>query len=433
VSVESRGDPAAFFGGPPLNATFRGLERTNNLNAVARRATFRWPAPRDELEAQAGEEPFMVSSLQAFNPSLSHVDAPASKRTNPFQRSIGFGASTERLDLSAVPAHPVARLAVGTSLNGRASWIPTEFAHSRRWTETCRVAQIVDETGGFETHTFCLPVTTAQIWLTDCPDSSQAAERIRVASAELLQASLCTGTGQRIPIGCIPALKLVDRGRGIVEAHLYVERADDVCSRVMRGAAEAIAPRLAHLAESRRTPDIQHGILENERVRARCRLRLCRLWHGQKDRSAPHKSGAWQVMSRLDRLEREFATDRHQPDLAALHNGHVLEGLAAAAAGSNVDPACFTLDARSYAARWGSCEPLARWRISGDQLLGEFSMPVDLATVSDSLSLRVQHEVSFQTVRDVVSQVAAIGLASSIAYLRWTVLAGRELVRPRSP
>ena len=50
-------------------------------------------------------------------------------------------------------------------------------------------------------------------------------------------------------------------------------------------------------------------------------------------------------------------------------------------------------------------------------------MPVDLATVSDSLMLRLEHEVSYQTVRDITTQVAAIGLASSIAYLRWTLMA----------
>ena len=128
-------------------------------------------------------------------------------------------------------------------------------------------------------------------------------------------------------------------------------------------------------------------------------------------------------MARIARLEREFATERHQPGLAAMHNGHVLEGLAAAAEGSNVDAACFTLQARAHAARWGSCEPLARWRIAGDLLIGELSMPVDLATVSDSLMLRLEHEVSYQTVRDITTQVAAIGLASSIAYLRWTLMA----------
>jgi hypothetical protein len=57
-------------------------------------------------------------------------------------------------------------------------------------------------------------------------------------------------------------------------------------------------------------------------------------------------------------------------------------------------------------------------------LQGELSMPVDLAMISDSLLLRVQHEVSFRTVRDVVNQVATIALASSVAYLRWTLVSG---------
>jgi hypothetical protein len=364
----------------------------------------------------------MVSFLSTFDRSSRHEGALASDRPSALRPSSGLRTSrSEALAVRAASAHPVARLAVGTLLNGRSCWIPTEFVHSTRWTEICQMAQLVSDAGGFDARTFCTPVTTAQIWLTGCPDSRQARRHIDAATAELLQAGLTIEPGQRIPIGCIPALNLVDHGNGVLEAALSVERADPVCSRVMRAAAHAIAPRLAQLAETRREPDIQHGIIESERVRVRCRLRLCCLSHARQRRSDRHTSGARRTMASITRLEQEFATDRHQPALAATHNDHVLEGMAAAAAGSNVDPNCFTMEARSHAARWGSCEPLARWRISEDMLQGELSMPVDLAMISDSLLLRVQHEVSFRTVRDVVNQVATIALASSVAYLRWTL------------
>jgi hypothetical protein len=265
-------------------------------------------------------------------------------------------------------------------------------------------------------------MTTAQIWLTGCPDSTQAQRRIHAAAAELLQVGLGIEPGQRLPIGCIPALNLVDHGNGTLEAVLYAERADALCSRVMRAAAHVIGPRLAHLAGTRQAPEIQHGILEGERVRARCRLRVSCLSHEPPPQSN-RASGFRRVTARNARFEQEFASDRHQPARAVMHNDHVLEGLAAAAAGSNVDPACFTVEARSYAARWGSCEPLVRWRITGDMLLGELAMPVDLAAIGNSLLQHVQHDVSFRTVRDITSQVATIGLASSVAYLRWTATA----------
>jgi hypothetical protein len=367
----------------------------------------------------------MVSFLSTFDRSSTQSDALASNRTSSSPPYSGLQTSRSKaFSVRPVSNHPVARLAVGTLLNGGDCWIPTEFVHSSRWTETCQVAQVVSDAGGFEAGTFCTPVTTAQIWLTGCRDSHQARRHINAAAAELLQVGLGIEPGQRIPIGCIPALSLLDHGNGVLEAVLSVESTDAVCSRVMRAAAQAMAPRLAHLAETRRGPDIQHGIVESERVRVRCGLRLCCLSHARQRRSADATSGARRVMACIARLEQELVTDRHQPALTATHNDHVLEGLAAAAAGSNVDPNCFTVTARSHAARWGSCEPLARWRINDDMLLGELSMPVDLAMVGDSLSLRVQHEVSFRTVRDVVNQVATIGLASSVAYLRWRLAAG---------
>jgi hypothetical protein len=364
----------------------------------------------------------MVSSLSTFDPAAAGGDSLASNWTSPLHPSIGLRPRrSERIAIRS-PVSPVARLAVGARLNGRDCWIPTEFAHLDRWTETCQVTQLVGDAGGFEANTFCVPATTAQIWLAGCRDSGEALRRIHAAAAELLQTSLGIAPEHRIPIGCIPALLLRDHGNGIVEAMLYAERADESCSYAMRAAARAIAPRLAQLAESRRPPEIQHGVLESERVQARCRLRLCCLSHGRA-KATDQTSAVRRIMARIARLERELATDRHQPGLAAMHNGHVLEGLAAAAAGSNVDAACFTLEARAYAARWGSCEPLARWRISGDLLVGELAMPVDLATISDGLMRRLEHEVSFHTVRDVTNQVATIGLASSIAYLRWTLMA----------
>jgi hypothetical protein len=360
----------------------------------------------------------MTASSLEFDQASTSIDSPASNWAGPSHPAIGLRATrSDRLTIPPPGAHPVARLAVGTSLNGMDCWIPTEFAHSSRWTETCHVARIVGDAGGFDTRTFCTPMTTAQIWLTGCPDATQAQRRIHAAAAELLQVGLGIDPRQRLPIGCIPALNLVDHGNGTLEAVLYAERDDELCSRVMKAAARAIGPRLAHLAGTRQAPEIQLGILEGERVRARCRLWLCCLSHEQTQPSK-HTSGVRRVIARNAKFERKFATDRHEPRLAAEHNGHVLEGLAAAAAGSNVDPACFTVEARSYAARWGSCEPLVRWRITGDMLLGELSMPVDLDAIGESLLRRVQHDVSFRTVRDITSQVATIGLASSVAYLR---------------
>jgi hypothetical protein len=116
--------------------------------------------------------------------------------------------------------------------------------------------------------------------------------------------------------------------------------------------------------------------------------------------------------------------DRRRFAQAAAQNDQVIDGLVVAAAGARVTPGVFTEPARAHAARWGSCEPLCRWRVRGDLLLGELCMPVDLAAIGAFIPR--DPSGSFRAVRDVADQVAAIGLISSVAYLRATSTAASE-------
>jgi hydroxymethylglutaryl-CoA reductase len=336
-------------------------------------------------------------------------------------------ASLATLDTTAPElARPVARLAVATLLNGRERWIPTQFAVSSRWTELCQVAQLAGAVGGFEARSGCVPTITAQIRLPGCADASRVLRRIQAVAPDLLQAGLDAQPDSCIPIGCIPALELYDMGGGNLVAVLHVEGSDELSRRVIASAAHTIAARLAPLAECQGEPDIRMGVLEVERVTTRCRIKLCHVADGVRQPGSP-SAPEGRVPPGVDKLMHDFGRDAHQPELAAFHNAHVLEGLTVAARALSIDARCVLDPARRHAARWGSCEPLAKWRRAGDMLVGELGIPVDLGLVYDVLRRQDNESpdvVALQAARDLIIQVATIGLGASCAYLRSVLLTG---------
>jgi len=161
-------------------------------------------------------------------------------------------------------------------------------------------------------------------------------------------------------------------------------------------------------------------VLEVERIRARCSISLrpagqaCGLLRARGAEYAPSTNV-------IDQLLQQLGLERRRPELAALHNAHVLAGLAGAATAVDAAAVCFVAEARRHAARWGGCEPLVTWRRQGDTLHGELELPVDLQSIYDCLR-RGAPEPSegelYRRARDLATQVAAIGLASSLAHLR---------------
>lgn len=357
------------------------------------------------------------SCVKAFRLPRDHNRASSETSSAPIQRGA----------VALEPGRPVTRLAVSTLLNACERWIPTQFATSSTWTSLCQVAQMARNTGGFDARSFSTAMTTAQIWLPGCADINRVLHRIGAVAGGLLQIGMDALTEDSIPVGCLPALELRDRGNGDLEVALRVEGVGGPERSVIATAAHAIVVPIARLAECRGEPDIQVGVLEAERVRARCRIKLCHLGSGPAALPSMRGGrGERRDTTAIGQLMRSFGVDSHEPELAAKHNAQVVEGLTAAAAAMGIDSTCWAIEARGHAARWGSCEPLARWREWGDELVGELCMPVDLQRVLDSLRRAGQPNelATLQAARDVVVQVATIGLTASLAYLRSVLLAG---------
>jgi hypothetical protein len=367
------------------------------------------------LVAGLDHAPSRVPGFLVFE-SLS---SPAARAA---QEPSGRSARTRRARLDTIePTSPrtITDLGVATMLNGSERWIAMRLANHKLWTDINRAAQLLRQGGGIEAQCYSQPLTVAEIWLPRCSEPGRVQRRVAALASELLDIGLAT-----LPASCTalyrPAFELHDRGNANFEALLQIAGTGALLSAVIATLARAIGPRLARLAETPLQPEIQLGVLEVQRLRARCSISL---------RPAAPASALLRTRGTadapstivIDRLLQQLGLDRRRPALAALHNAHVLAGLAGAATAAGVDAVCFAAEARRHAARWGSCEPLVTWRRQGDGLYGELELPLDLQSIYDCLR-RGAPEASegelYRRARDLAAQVAAIGLASSLAHLR---------------
>jgi hydroxymethylglutaryl-CoA reductase len=364
-----------------------------------------------------------IDHAPARSPGFLVFESLSSAAARAGQELAAPSARARRARLDTIqPTSPreLTDLGVATMLNGAERWIATRLPNHKLWTDINRAAQLLRHGGGIEAQCYSQPLTVAEIWLSRCAEPGRVQRRVAALASELLDIGLATLPASCTAAECLPAFELHHRGNANFEALLQIAGTGALLSAIVATLARAIGPRLARLAETPLQPEIQLGVLEVERIRARCSISLRRA--GQAS-ALLRAGGAADAPSTIviDRLLQQLGLDRRRPALAALHNAHVLAGLAAAASAADAEAVCFVAEARRHAARWGGCEPLVTWRRQGDTLHGELELPVDLQSIYDCLR-RGAPEPSegelYRRARDLATQVAAIGLASSLAHLR---------------
>jgi hypothetical protein len=266
-------------------------------------------------------------------------------------------------------------------------------------------------------------MNAARVWLSGCPDGEQAPARIAAVAGQLLQIGM-EGSPQRwMPLGCIPALEVHDHGGEGLGVTLYTECGGAPGRSAIEAAARAMAAPLAGLVGCTREPAIQLGHVHATRAKVRCRVSVEPLL------AAAAPAGILEAPLRAlgDEALSWFGVDRHEPELAAPHNDFIVEGLNAAAAALGLEAWRFTAGARSHAARWGSCEPLARWRRQGQEICGLLELPVDLDSASRALPFVGDEDARREAARRRVQLVACVGLLASLAHVRaWIEAIARQ-------
>lgn len=285
--------------------------------------------------------------------------------------------------------------------------------------DLARAGELICSAGGFDTALRKKAIAAARIWMMGCADAARARRRIVAVTPELLQHGMQAVPDQCLPIGCIPALDVREYGAGNLEVVLYAEDADAPSRRALRAAARAMAHPLTRLAECSGSAAVQLGVVETARVRARCELGIAALDARAADREASTLDELLGDVLLHDVITR-FAADEHQPELAAKHNAAVIDAMSSTAVALQLEPFRIEAAARSHAARWGSCEPLVRWRKYVARLQGDIEMPIDLTSIAQRLEA-LGESSGHDRARQHAVQIACAGLTASLVFVRATV------------
>jgi hypothetical protein len=313
------------------------------------------------------------------------------------------------LELEGQPTH-----FLETRVNGRGCTLPLLRDANGCCDAIAAAGELANQGGGLEAALVSTTLCAARVWLSGCAQSAEAPARIAALAGQLLQIGMEASPQRWMPLGCIPALEVHDHGGGALGVTLYTECGDAMGRSAIEAAARAMAGPLAGLAECKSAPAIQLGHVEATRAKVRCRLSVEQLLAATASEQvieAPLRALGDEVLS-------WFGVDRHQPELAAAHNGFILDGVSAAATALGLEAWRFVAAAQSHAARWGSCEPLARWRRQGDELWGQIEIPIDLESACMALPFVGDDDVRREAARRRVQLVAGAGLFASLAYVR---------------
>jgi hydroxymethylglutaryl-CoA reductase len=256
------------------------------------------------------------------------------------------------------------------------------------------------------------PIMIAQIELREVKDAYAAARRIEERADEILALADAATVG------------LVSRGGGargvearvladdIVVAHVLVDCKDAMGANLVNSVAEAVADRLAAIADARVGLRILSNLCDKRRVRVRCEVDAAAL--------------ATEAMSGTEVIDGIVAASRFaelDPYRAATHNKGIMNGIDAVVIATGNDWRAVEAGAHAFAARTGRYSPLAVWRRSGDRLEGKIELPLALGTVGGTLRVHPAARVSLRMLgvtdaQELASIAAAVGLASNLAAVR---------------
>ena len=357
---------------------------------------------------------------------------PARGRGEPWRRPCAEPRETEASSGDVGGREPPGvQVILPIRLNGVERAIPLRLARAGVAAALCRGARLASNEGGVEAVVRDVPMLVARVSLPNAAPWARVQRRVAALAGDLLQVGMDAASQAWVPIGCIPGLYLCGTSAGGIEAHVHSERVGAPGGEVLRTVAESLARPLTRLAEcAGAAPHVTLCELQHQRLEARCRIAAGALFEG--GFSARSRS-----LEPAD-LRRDLELDRHDPPLAVAHNARVIEAMLWASAALGVDPGLWEGEARRYAGRWGSCEPLARWRCVRGELIGELRLPVVLgrAGANGAAPPCVSGAPpELRDVKDAMLQLAGVALAASLAFScsRWQARATRALGGSASP
>ena len=266
------------------------------------------------------------------------------------------------------------------------------------------------------------PWMIGQLQVLDVPDPTVAEVRLRQHADSLLAAAnaldpalVAAGGGARaLEVRRLPPVSADDhRGTWLV-AHLLVDVRDAMGANAVNTMVEGIAPQVAALAGGRVRLRILSNLADRRLVTAQGQVAFARLGRGD-----PSQGRA--VAEAVEEASRFAERD---PYRAATHNKGIMNGVDAVCLATGQDWRAVEAGAHAYAARTGRYTALSRWRVAGEVLWGEITLPLAVGTIGGAARAHPAVEPALRHLLDAVDAaglarvIAAVGLAQNLAALR---------------
>jgi degradative hydroxymethylglutaryl-CoA reductase len=259
----------------------------------------------------------------------------------------------------------------------------------------------------------------AQIQLLDMTDTAATAATIQTNKLSLIEAAngLCPrmvarGGGCRdIRTRELAPLPGVDETPMLI-VHVVVDVCEAMGANVVNGIAEGLAPTIEELTGSRAGLKILTNLADERCSRAQFRV--------------PVEALAWKgvdgptVAARL--LEAYHLAER-DPYRATTHNKGIMNGIDAVALATGQDWRAIEAGAHAWAARSGRYGSLTRYRIEGDEFVGEIELPLALGTKGGAVQSHPVYRYALGLLGEPDPQslgqiMASVGLAQNFAAIR---------------
>jgi hydroxymethylglutaryl-CoA reductase len=278
-------------------------------------------------------------------------------------------------------------VALNVRVNGHDHVVPMVVEEPSVVAAASNAAKMVRAGGGFVAD-IDAPLMISQVQLIEVDDRERAAENILAHKQEILARA-----DRAVP-------GLVNRGGGaravevralggpedrMIVVHVVVDCRDAMGANLVNTVAEAVADRLAELADARVGLRILSNLCDKRCVRITCRVPADVLATDDMDGEA--------VIDGIVNASRFAELD---PYRAATHNKGIMNGIDAVVIATGNDWRAVEAGAHAYAARSGQYAPLAIWRREGNVLVGRLELPMSLGTVGGTLRVHPGARLSLQ-------------------------------------
>jgi hydroxymethylglutaryl-CoA reductase len=312
-------------------------------------------------------------------------------------------------------------VALNFQVNGRDLLVPMVIEEPSVVAAASNAARLARAGGGFHASADP-PVMTAQVQLVGVPDPDTAAGRILAERDALLADAarrahrLCQRGGGPRDLSVRVLSRPGEPDGGMLVVGIDVDCRDAMGANLVNSVAEALAPRLADLADARAGLRILTNLSDRRCVRVYTRIPTAAL-------------GGREVRDGIVSASRFAELD---PYRAATHNKGIMNGIDAVLLATGNDWRAVEAGAHAFAARSGRYAPLAVWRADGDDLLGSLELPMAVGIVGGALRAHACARLALgllgvASAPELAGVVGAAGLAANLAALR--ALAGEGIQR----